>query len=122
RTAAGGVRGRGPAHRARLASRAVAPLAPRRALRRRRPFRAPAAHGPAPRLAARKRRAKRRGPRLAQSKDGPWAFPGFRHSRNRVDDRQWRRMKPLRRAFTALERRPWPLAIFAGLGFTLFVA
>ena len=31
-------------------------------------------------------------------------------------------MKPLRRAFTALERRPWPLAIFAGLGFTLFVA
>ena len=31
-------------------------------------------------------------------------------------------MKPLRRAFAALERRPWPLAIFAGLGFTLFVA
>jgi len=31
-------------------------------------------------------------------------------------------MKPLRRAFAALERRPWPLAFFAGLGFTLFVA
>jgi len=31
-------------------------------------------------------------------------------------------MKPLRRAFAALERRPWPLAVFAGLGFTLFVA
>jgi hypothetical protein len=31
-------------------------------------------------------------------------------------------MKPLRRAFAALERRPWPLAIFAGLGFTLLVA
>jgi hypothetical protein len=31
-------------------------------------------------------------------------------------------MKPLRRAFAALERRPWPLAVFAGLGFTLLVA
>jgi hypothetical protein len=31
-------------------------------------------------------------------------------------------MKPLRRAFAGLERRPWPLAIFAGLGFTLLVA
>jgi hypothetical protein len=31
-------------------------------------------------------------------------------------------MKPLRRAFAALERRPWPLAVFAGSGFTLLVA
>jgi hypothetical protein len=31
-------------------------------------------------------------------------------------------MKTLRRAFAALERRPWPLAVCAGLGFTLFVA
>lgn len=31
-------------------------------------------------------------------------------------------MKPLRRAFAALERKPWPLAIAAGLGFTLLVA
>jgi hypothetical protein len=31
-------------------------------------------------------------------------------------------MKPLRRAFAALERKPWPLALAAGLGFTLFVA
>ena len=31
-------------------------------------------------------------------------------------------MKPLRRAFATLERRPWPLAVLAGLGFTLLVA
>jgi len=31
-------------------------------------------------------------------------------------------MKPLRRALAWLERRPWPLAILAGLGFTAFVA
>jgi hypothetical protein len=31
-------------------------------------------------------------------------------------------MKPLRRAFAALERKPWPLALVAGLGFTSFVA
>jgi hypothetical protein len=31
-------------------------------------------------------------------------------------------MKPLRRALAALERKPWPLAIAAGLGFTLLVA
>src|SRR5205823_7962157 len=57
-----------------------------------------------------------------QSEDGPWAGAGFRHSHDRVDDRQWRRMKPLRRALAALERRRWPLAIFAGLGCTLLVA
>ena len=31
-------------------------------------------------------------------------------------------MKPLRRALATLERNPWPLALAAGLGFTLFVA
>ena len=31
-------------------------------------------------------------------------------------------MKPLRRALAALERRSWPLAVVAGLGFTAFVA
>jgi hypothetical protein len=31
-------------------------------------------------------------------------------------------MKPLRRALAALERKPWPLALAAGLGFTLLVA
>jgi hypothetical protein len=31
-------------------------------------------------------------------------------------------MKPLRRALAYLERRPWPLAILAGLGFTAFAA
>jgi hypothetical protein len=31
-------------------------------------------------------------------------------------------MKPLRRAFASVERRPGPLAIAAGLGFTLLVA
>jgi len=31
-------------------------------------------------------------------------------------------MKPLRRTFAALERRPWPLAVVAGVGFTLLVA
>jgi len=31
-------------------------------------------------------------------------------------------MKPLRRALATLERRPWPLATLAGLGFTAFVA
>jgi hypothetical protein len=31
-------------------------------------------------------------------------------------------MKPLRRAFASVERKPWPLAIAAGLGFTLLGA
>jgi len=31
-------------------------------------------------------------------------------------------MKKLRRALALLERRPWPLAILAGLGFTALVA
>ena len=31
-------------------------------------------------------------------------------------------MKPLRRAFASIERKPWPLAIAAGLGFALLAA